>query len=754
MNPIVIIRGALWIALTVALHSASFAGNGQWTLIGWNNLGMHCMDDDYSIFTILPPFNTVDAQLIDGTGKLVLAPAGITLTYQAIADPDGSINRTAAGKSNFWDYVAKGYGAALPMNAGLGGNAMPGTANTPQPLTWVAAFNEFEALGIPIIPVDDAGRKNAYPMMRLTARNSTGTTLATTDIVLPVSSEMDCRACHASGSVPEAMPLAGWVNDPVPGHDYRLNILRLHDEKNIGQPAYQAALVANGFRTDGLFKTVTVAGTPILCAKCHSSEALGTAGAPGVDSLTRSMHARHATVKNPANGLILDNIANRSACYTCHPGSTTRCLRGAMGAAVAPDGSMAMQCQSCHGTMSQVGALTRTGWLDEPGCQSCHTGSATQNNGQIRYTSALETNGSLRAAVSTLFATNADTPAPGKSLYRFSKGHGGLQCEACHGSTHAEFPSAHRNDNIQSVQLQGHVGALMECTACHASMPNTTGGGPHGMHTIGATWINNHPDIVERGGNAQCKACHGTDLRGTVLSRAATDRSFSTKFGTKTFYRGYEVSCYTCHNGGGSSDPSTRTAPVVANASLIVPAGQSASLTLNASGTAPVRRIIRQPSHGAVALNGAIATYFPDPGFVGYDSFAYTASDAGSYVDALLPGFVSVTVGTVSPMLNSSGDGIPDLIKYALGLSSDFPCVSGATSPVVEVVGAQKYLTMNIARYLQPSDVALSIEVSGDLLTWSPATVITNSSTLLKVRDPVAISAASKRFMRVKATKP
>jgi len=31
-------------------------------LIGWNNLGMHCMDDDYSVFTILPPYNVVDAQ--------------------------------------------------------------------------------------------------------------------------------------------------------------------------------------------------------------------------------------------------------------------------------------------------------------------------------------------------------------------------------------------------------------------------------------------------------------------------------------------------------------------------------------------------------------------------------------------------------------------------------------------------------------------------------------------------------------------
>ena len=41
---------------------------------------MHCMDDDYSVFSILPPFNTVDAQLINAQGKLVTSAAGVTVT--------------------------------------------------------------------------------------------------------------------------------------------------------------------------------------------------------------------------------------------------------------------------------------------------------------------------------------------------------------------------------------------------------------------------------------------------------------------------------------------------------------------------------------------------------------------------------------------------------------------------------------------------------------------------------------------------
>ncbi len=405
--------------------------------------------------------------------------------------------------------------------------------------------------------------------------------------------------------------------------------------------------------------------------------------------------------------------------------------------------------------MSQVGSPLRTGWLDEPNCQSCHTGSATQNNGKIRYTSAFDGNGNPRQAVSALFATNPNTPAPGKSLYRFSKGHGGLQCSACHGSTHAEFPAAHRNDNVQSVEVQGHVGVLMECIACHATMPNTANGGPHGMHEISSNWVKDHGDTVENGGGAQCKACHGTDYRGTVLSRAATDRSFSTKYGTKQFTRGYEVSCYVCHNGVNSSDPSTHAPPTVANATLAVPAGLSASLTLSATGTGATVRISRQPAHGTVALSGRVATYFAEAGYIGPDSFAYIASDTGGYVDSITAGSVAVTVGNFTASLDSDGDGTSDLVEYALGTSSNFPSTGGAAAvPAFEIIGSARYLTLRLPRFLPPPDATVSIEVSGDLQTWQPATVVTNSASLLKARDPVSADSARRRFMRVKVTRP
>ena len=199
-----------------------------------------------------------------------------------------------------------------------------------------------------------------------------------------------------------------------------------------------------------------------------------------------------------------------------------------------------MQCQSCHGTMNDVGNTNRTGWLDEPNCQACH------QNG-TRYKSA-RLNGSLRAVLDNRFATNPNTPTAGVSLYRFSTGHGDLQCSSCHGSTHAIFPSTHAQDNILSQNLQGHSGTIAECTSCHSTMPNTTSSGPHGMHTVGQAWVKGHEDVAERNA-AQCKTCHGNDYRGSVLSKTFSARSFNTEHSTKTYSKGESVSCYDCHNG-------------------------------------------------------------------------------------------------------------------------------------------------------------------------------------------------------------
>lgn len=91
--------------------------------------------------------------------------------------------------------------------------------------------------------------------------------------------------------------------------------------------------------------------------------------------------------------------------------------------------------------MNDVGDPARTPWVDEPRCGSCHQ----------------------RAGF--------DFEQPG-TLYRNSKGHGGVACFACHGSPHAITPATTEADNLQAVIHQGVPGIISDCLVCHTSMPD------------------------------------------------------------------------------------------------------------------------------------------------------------------------------------------------------------------------------------------------------------------------------------------
>jgi PKD repeat protein len=723
-------------------------------VLGWNNLGMHCMDSDYSVFSILPPYNTINAQLVV-SGKLVTNGSGYSVTYQAVADPDGSINQTSAGKGNWLEFTPRLYGAVaadqgLPF-PGPDSFWMPGPNNTPQGMLFDADLDWFYAYGVPITPYDDAGQKNPYPMMRLIARNSGGAAIATNDIVLPVSDEMDCRACHASGTPGDAQPAAGWVWSDDPERDFRLNILRRHDEENFAQhhDVYVSALAARGFNPQGLYRGVVVDGQPVLCAVCHTSEALGTGSYSNIPPLTASLHYTHASVMDPELNLTLNSSANREACYRCHPGSATKCLRGAMGGAIANDGSMAMQCQSCHGNMSHVGRADRQGWLDEPNCQSCHTGTATSNNGQIRYASSFtDTNTWIeRVAVNQTFATKSNTPAAGISLYRSSAGHGGLQCSACHGSTHAEFPATHRNDNVRNEKIQGHAGVMIECTSCHTSMSvssTTAKGGPHGMHPVGSSWAKEHHDFI--GNLADCRACHGVDYRGTPLSRMQTARTINVSLdGTPVSFptfKGAEVGCYNCHNGPFESSPTPTTNPVAGNVTTNTLNSATLTFALPVSGAAAVARVMAQPAHGSVGVSNNVATYFPEPGFVGTDTFTYAAYN-GSKNSTLATGMVMVAQGSFSIVTKAL---VPT--SYPAGWAVPFTVVATPVNVNATPIYAWNFGDSSAPSTNQhPTHVYAAAGTYNWNVTASVAsgvtTVTTNLTGTIIISAPVALSAAS-----------
>jgi len=168
------------------------------------------------------------------------------------------------------------------------------------------------------------------------------------------------------------------------------------------------------------------------------------------------------------------------------------------------------------------------------------------------------------------------------------------------------------------------------------------------MHPVGAAWVSAHEDAAEANRTA-CQACHGTADRGTVLSRSFADRTLSTKFGTKVFWRGFTIGCYTCHNGPSDDHANPNRAPVVQNLSASTPAGIPVAVALKATdpdGNALTLRIVSQPANGTVGLAGTTATYSPLAGFSGAEPFTYAAWD-GSTESNL--GTVTVTVGSAPP---------------------------------------------------------------------------------------------------------
>jgi hypothetical protein len=541
-----------------SLTASSSGGGGGGTtpsgsgykLFANNDLGMHCVDKSFSVFSILPPYNVVDAQVValQSSGKpVVLTNAQADVRYSAVADATGSINSRSIGKSDFWTYASALYGTLSP-GQGLRGMWMPADTSSQAgtTLVWDAAMGLFVAPGIPVFPVDDAGKVNRYPLMRFSAFDKSGKTLASVDAVLPVSEETSCQNCHATGKAAASEAGIAWSNDPDLENQARRNVLALH---NVDMGTNLQA--------------------PVLCASCHYSPALDLAGAGPTaqqashKTMSNAMHAYHSNkmaglsdAPVPVGGAV--PAPAKQACYQCHPGASTQCLRGAM--------TTAVDCQNCHGNMAAVGGTTpllaggsmdgkndgkaRRPWLDTPRCQSCHANDAVAKTSVtnapalagdgLRFVNAFRSND---ASSSPILATNKRFAEETNKLYRKSKGHGGLACEACHGSTHAIW-SGNTNDNVAATQLQGHAGTISECSTCHQSGPTNGLGGPHGMHPVGTTWVSAHKSQA-KGQLTACQACHGVDYRGTVLSRMFATRTLA----NRTLTAGTQIGCYNCHNG-------------------------------------------------------------------------------------------------------------------------------------------------------------------------------------------------------------
>jgi hypothetical protein len=282
---------------------------------------------------------------------------------------------------------------------------------------YVAAnVNWFEGAGIPFSAFDDVGRENAYPLVRVQAKNG-NTTLATVDTVLPISGEASCTNCHAdpsdvqnsrSSAPTDALTTAGLpvvtsLDDPDANMPSRvsveyaadINILRLHDLEHgahyvstacdtAGENCLNTAAdpcTINSVNPNGTASCLTnkalEQGKPVVCQVCHYTPALDLAqlgplaGPTGTiangrnqvahQSNSRVMHNHHGSTGlfpvipapiQDGNG----NITNQTARLEALDNSCYQCHPGKNTKCLR--GAMFnadMLCSDCHGNMQQVG---------------------------------------------------------------------------------------------------------------------------------------------------------------------------------------------------------------------------------------------------------------------------------------------------------------------------------------------------------------------------------------------------------------
>ncbi|MFC2023464.1 hypothetical protein ACFLT5_01865 [Chloroflexota bacterium] len=313
---------------------------GDLVVLAWNDLGMHCYSAGFDDIGVLPPLNTLWAQVVRVGDPPQIVTTGISVTFSFAGDTQST------SKSSFWDanpytlsqnaQLLFGLSTPLPADTGLTGTGMSGTLGV--------EHDHFVAEDIPLTEFSDSAPATPSPYQLATVvvlDAETGQELATTEVVAPVSTEMHCDNCHYDGGPGNEDQSTGAVEQ---------NILSQHDDENGHEyPPGAGDLMAN---------------RPVLCANCHASNALGMAGQPGVPSLSRAIHEKHKE-------RVLDSLAG---CYNCHPGPQTECLRDVMYS------EFDMDCVDCHGGMESV-SENPDPWLNEPRCDSagCH-GSAYQQD--------------------------------------------------------------------------------------------------------------------------------------------------------------------------------------------------------------------------------------------------------------------------------------------------------------------------------------------------------------------------------------
>ena len=377
---------------------------------------MHCANPTYDEVVILPPYNTVWAQVIKRGNPPQVVVSGVTVEYRVL---NNSYSYGKQSFGQFWDNAKRLFGIDLAKNTGLNlkdPNVHNGLSGKMTP-----SGDHFEAIGIPLTPINDDGSWNPYQVGQIIVKDASGQVVAQTDTTLPISDEMACGTCHGS--------------DPF------RNILEKHDKNN---------------------GTNLVSQAPVLCTSCHGDPALG-AQKSAAKYLSDAVHGFHATV------------SPKPACYDCHPGKVTQCSRSL------PHTSADGNCTTCHGDLAQVsGSIEsgRTPWLSEPKCATCHSGVAEVDTSSTLYRNATGHGGvycaSCHSSPHAMVPTNLVSDDYQALQYEGAKKTIG-SCGACHPTSRGpgvggDFAETHGGTNPRVANA---------CVVCHTVVPTNTAQWPH-----------------------------------------------------------------------------------------------------------------------------------------------------------------------------------------------------------------------------------------------------------------------------------
>lgn len=112
---------------------------------------------------------------------------------------------------------------------------------------------------------------------------------------------------------------------------------------------------------------------------------------------------------------------------------------------------------------------------------------------------------------------------------------------------------------------------------------------------------------------------------------------------------------------------------------------------------------------------------------------------------------LTTATGTAANLADPDGDGINNLLEYALGGNPLSAADADATRPLTQVAASRLQISFLRAR----AEVSYIVEASGDLTTWTPVSYTPVSiGQTQTVADTVDITSASRRFLRLKITTP